>query len=42
MKIKTSELTGIALDWLVAKCEGKVAQGVSDDEAEAISKFLTP
>lgn len=28
MKIKTSELTGIALDWLVAKCEGKVEQGV--------------
>lgn len=22
MKIKTSELTGIALDWAVAKCEG--------------------
>ena len=28
MKIKTSELTGITLDWAVAKCEGKVAQGV--------------
>lgn len=28
MKIKTSELTGIALDWLVAKCEGKIEQGV--------------
>ena len=28
MKIKTIELTGIALDWLVAKCEGKVEQGV--------------
>ena len=23
MKIKTSELTGAALDWVVAKCEGK-------------------
>jgi hypothetical protein len=23
MKIKTSELTGAALDWAVAKCEGK-------------------
>ena len=23
MKIKTSELTGTALDWAVAKCEGK-------------------
>ena len=28
MKIKISELTGAALDWLVAKCEGMVAQGV--------------
>ena len=28
MKIKISELTGIALDWLVAECEGKVEQGV--------------
>ena len=28
MKIKTSELTGAALDWFVAKCEGKVEQGV--------------
>lgn len=24
MKIKTSELTGLALDWAVAKCEGEV------------------
>ena len=42
MKIKISELKGIALDWAVAECGGKIAQGVSDDEAEAISKFLTP
>lgn len=28
MKIKISELTGTALDWLVAECEGKVEQGV--------------
>lgn len=28
MKIKTSELSGTALDWAVAKCEGGVAQGV--------------
>ncbi len=28
MKIKTSELMGTALDWAVAKCEGKVEQGV--------------
>jgi hypothetical protein len=25
MKIKTSELTGVALDWVVAKCEGALA-----------------
>lgn len=25
MKVKTSELTGAALDWAVAKCEGKEA-----------------
>ena len=24
MKLKTSELTGAALDWAVAKCEGKI------------------
>lgn len=28
MKIKTSELTGPAFHWAVAKCEGKVEQGV--------------
>ena len=28
MKIKTSELTGAALNWAVAKCEGKVEQDV--------------
>ena len=28
MKIKASELTGPALDWAVAECEGMVAQGV--------------
>ena len=27
MKIKTSELTGAALDWAVAKCEGVVYHG---------------
>lgn len=30
MKIKTSELTGQALDWAVAKCEGK--NGVLHDD----------
>ena len=28
MRVKISALTGTALDWLVAKCEGMVAQGV--------------
>ena len=28
MKIKTKSLTGAALEWAVAKCEGKVEQGV--------------
>ena len=28
MRVKISEITGTALDWLVAKCEGMVAQGV--------------
>ena len=28
MKIKTKDLTGAALDWLVAKCMGYVEQGV--------------
>ena len=27
MKIKTSELTGVALDWAVAKCEGNTFAG---------------
>ena len=30
MKIKTSELTGPALDWAVAKCEGEVTEFGSD------------
>jgi hypothetical protein len=30
MKVKTSELTGLALDWAVAKCEGH-GIGVLDD-----------
>ena len=28
MKTKTAELTGTALDWAVAKCEGYVEEGV--------------
>jgi hypothetical protein len=31
MKVKTSELTGAALDWAVAKCEGLLAYGYKDD-----------
>jgi hypothetical protein len=31
MKIKTSELTGAALGWAVAKCEGLLALGWEDD-----------
>jgi hypothetical protein len=27
MKIKTSELSGVALDWAVAKCEGLTLEG---------------
>lgn len=30
MKIKTSELTGVALDWAVAKCEGKLPASYDD------------
>ena len=30
MKIKTSELTGPALDWAVAKCEGKLPLSYDD------------
>ena len=29
--MKTSELTGVALDWAVAKCEGLLALGWEDD-----------
>jgi hypothetical protein len=31
MRVKTSELTGTALDWAVAKCEGLLAFGYEDD-----------
>lgn len=31
MKLKTSELTGAALDWAVAKCEGGYAPSVDTD-----------
>lgn len=30
-KIKTSEATGAALDWLVAKCEGKKPRTIQED-----------
>jgi hypothetical protein len=33
MKVKTSELTGNALDWAVSQCEGAdVSAGLTDDE----------
>ena len=31
MKIKTAELTGAALDWAVAKCEGRENDGEWDE-----------
>ena len=31
MKIKTSELTGAALDWAVAKCEGRRIESPNSD-----------
>ena len=31
MKLKTSELTGVALDWAVAKCNGKTLHYFVDD-----------
>lgn len=30
MKIKTNELTGAALDWAVAKCEGVISDDIDD------------
>jgi len=33
MKIKTSELSGIALDWAVAKCEGLEKVFYQEDES---------
>jgi hypothetical protein len=35
MKIKTSELTGTALDWAVAKCEGIYFEDLEDFEHSA-------
>jgi hypothetical protein len=35
MKIKTSELTGAALDWAVAKCEGIYFENLEDFEMYA-------
>jgi len=35
MKIKTSELTGAALDWAVAKCEGIYFEDLEDFEHSA-------
>jgi hypothetical protein len=48
MKIKTSELQGVALDWAVAKCEGiELSNGcynrlLVDGRMSAGQKMLTP
>ena len=43
MKIKTSELTGAALDWSVAKCEGTLKYYVQPNEKRGTLKWeLTP
>jgi hypothetical protein len=40
MKIKTSELTGAALDWAVAKCEGMLAEPwLWGDEQEVLMRY---
>lgn len=40
MKIKTSELTGAALDWAVAKCEG--VEYLAQPEYDGIGKRYEP
>jgi hypothetical protein len=40
MKIKTNELTGAALDWAVAKCEGMLAEPwLWGDEQEVLMRY---
>jgi hypothetical protein len=36
MKIKTSALTGVALDWAVAKCEGVWVEYVDDEITQCL------
>jgi len=38
MKIKTSELKGNALDWAVAKCEGKLTEWINDTSTGTVYK----
>jgi hypothetical protein len=41
--MKTSELTGAALDWAVAKCEGTLGHYVQPNEKRGTSKWeITP
>ena len=43
MLVKTSELTGAALDWVVAKCEGTLGHYVQPNEKRGTSKWeITP
>ena len=41
MKIKTAELTGAALDWAVAKCEGVEVEYINDGITRCLLR-LTP
>jgi len=41
MKIKTSELTGAALDWAVAKCEGQPDEWMADHKRGYINSPST-
>ena len=41
--VKTSELTGDAIDWAVAKCEGHAGKWINDDlEGNHIEKAYSP
>lgn len=41
MKVKTSELTGAALDWAVAKCEGLEVAFTTNKEVVILRKGVT-
>jgi hypothetical protein len=42
MKIKTSELSGAALDWAVAKAEGRVLSEPPPATDDDLAKLLPP